>query len=258
MSENLPLMGKRVLVPRGKTEAKSFSTLVEKYGGVPMEIPLIAFQPIQPSKSLQEKLDLLYTYNWIIFTSNVTVETFLTFYKNQKMPMPKIAVIGVRTAAILEKKGFKVDFVPDEYVAEGFVREFLPLIQVGMKILIPKGNLARDYIAESLRSAGVFVDEMIVYKTYLPEDSKQKLLTSLVENQLDILTFTSPSTVDHFMEVINENHLEKKLEKCLIACIGPVTKDKIESVGLKVDVSPDKYTVEHMLKGIVVHIQKNH
>jgi uroporphyrinogen-III synthase len=258
MSEYLPLMGKSILVPRGKTEAKSFSTLVEKYGGVPMEIPLIAFQSITPSTVLREKLDALHTYDWIIFTSNVTVETFLCFYQNQIPTMPKIAVIGVRTAAVLEKKGYHVHFVPDEYVAEGFVREFLPHVTKGMKILIPKGNLARDYIAESLINAGALVDEIIVYQTYLPEDSKQLLKTSLVEKKLDVLTFTSPSTVDHFMEVVNENQLHKNIEDCLIACIGPVTKDRIEFVGLKVDVSPDKYTVEDMLKGIVVHIQNNH
>jgi uroporphyrinogen-III synthase len=258
MKEHLPLLGKSILVPRGKKEAKAFSTLVIKYGGVPVEIPLLSFRPIVPSEEMKEKMYNIYTYDWIIFTSNVTVETFLATANNIFDLLPKIAVIGKRTEDVLTSKGYKVDFVPDEYVAEGFVREFLPLVQKGMKVLIPKGNLARDYIAESLNAAGAHVDELIVYETYLPEESKSQLKDAIIEKQIDILTFTSPSTVDHFMEVINENGLHQFLDDCLISCIGPITKERIESVGLHVHVIPETYTVVDMLGKIISYLeQKN-
>lgn len=256
MKEHLPLLGKRILVPRGKKEAKAFSALVEKYGGVPMEIPLLSFRPIVPSEEMKEILNHINTYDWIIFTSNVTVETFLTLVKNQSVSLPRIAVIGKRTSAVLISKGFKVDFVPAEYVAEGFVREFLPLVQTGMKVILPKGNLARDYIAEELTAAGAHVDELVVYETYLPDDSKSKLRDAIREKQIDILTFTSPSTIDHFMEVINENGLYPFLEDCLISCIGPITKERIESVGLRVHVIPETYTVEDMLKKLISYLEQ--
>jgi uroporphyrinogen-III synthase len=256
MKEHLPLLGKSILVPRGKKEAKAFSSLVRKYGGVPMEIPLLSFRPIVPAKEMKEIMDNINTYDWIVFTSNVTVETFLAIANNSYDMFPKIAVIGNRTELVLTSKGYKVDFVPDEYVAEGFVREFLPLVQKGMKVLIPKGNLARDYIAESLTAAGAHVDELIVYETYLPEESKSQLKDAISEKQIDILTFTSPSTVDHFMEVINENGLQQFLDDCLISCIGPITKERIESVGLRVHVIPETYTVEDMLKKIITYLEQ--
>jgi uroporphyrinogen-III synthase len=257
MSQTLPLLGKRILVPRGKNEAKSFSTLVEKYGGVPMEIPLLAFRPILPAGKTEAMITNIHTYDWIIFTSNVTVETFLSFFSD-KASLPKIAVIGKRTEVVLKMKGYDVQFTPSEYVAEGFIKEFLPLVQKGMKVLIPKGNLARDLIAESLTSAGALVDEIIVYETYMPEESKSLLRRVISEGHLDILTFTSPSTVDHFMEVIKENNLQQQIEHCIISCIGPITKERIESVGLRVDVTPDTYTVEHMLKDISLYLVKTH
>jgi uroporphyrinogen-III synthase len=258
MKEHLPLLGKSILVPRGKKEAKAFSTLVEKYGGIPVEIPLLSFRPIVPSKEMKEIMYNINTYDWIIFTSNVTVETFLATANNIFDISPKIAVIGNRTEVVLTSKGYKVDFVPEEYVAEGFVREFLPFVQKGMKVLIPKGNLARDYIAESLSAAGAHVDELIVYETYLPEESKSQLKAAIREKQIDILTFTSPSTVDHFMEVINENGLHQLLDDCLISCIGPITKERIESVGLRVHVIPETYTVADMLEKIIIYLeQKN-
>lgn len=258
MDSGAPLLGKRILIPRGKSEAKSFSSLVENYGGIPVEIPLLAFRPILNPDLLGHVEANIHTYDWIIFTSNVTVETFFSFFQNLDEPFPKIAVIGKRTELVLKKRGFNVQFVPYEYVAEGFVRDFLPYVKQDMKVLIPKGNLARNYIAEALTSAGAIVDELIVYETYLPEESKYALKIAIEERHLDVLTFTSPSTVEHFMEVVEENQLQASLQELLICCIGPITKEKIESVGLTVDVMPETYTVEAMLKEIIKNLHITH
>ncbi|MCM3572082.1 uroporphyrinogen-III synthase [Mesobacillus subterraneus] len=244
------LQNKTVMIPRGKAHAKSFSELVARNGGIPVEIPLIAFQPVAASEKLLKTLANLHTYDWIIFTSNVTVETFYSFLKKGQALLPKIAVIGEKTKEVLEDMGETVDFVPDEYVAEGFVDEFLPHVNHGERILIPKGNLARDYISAALKEKGAIADEIIIYETFMPDESRGKLVKMLSEESLDILTFTSPSTIDHFMKIVEENQLRDKLEHCIVACIGPVSKRKAEQRGLKVHAMPEKYTVEDMLKSV--------
>jgi uroporphyrinogen-III synthase len=255
---SLPLSNKKILVPRGANQAKSFSQLLKRYGGIPVEIPLIAFRPKAISEELNEYLTVLHTYDWVIFTSNVTVETFLTFVKKEQLGSnPKIAVIGKRTEKVLEKKGLKVEFSPTEYVAEAFVEEFLPLVRSGTKVLIPKGNLARDYIAESLRKNDAIVDEAVVYETYMPDESRSKLAYTMENEGLDILLFTSPSTVDHFMDVIMELGLESRLTDCLIGCIGPSTEKKVKSYKLTVHASPKVYTVEEMIKSMNTYIIEN-
>jgi uroporphyrinogen-III synthase len=258
MIQAMPLKDKRVLVPRGAKEAKSFSSLLVKYGGIPVEIPLIAFRPVKLSQQLRSVLDLLHTYNWIIFTSKVTVETFLSFLgKDQISDFPKIAVIGKKTEEAIRENGLKAKFVPNTYVAEAFTEEFLPFVSPGMKVLIPKGNLARDYIAESLKRHGAVVDEAVVYENYMPEESKEKLKAVISEKQLDILMFTSPSTVDHFMEVIEDNHFETEIKDCLIGCIGPVTEKKLKSYGLPIHAAPKVYTVEEMIKSMNSYIEES-
>ncbi|MDZ5470787.1 uroporphyrinogen-III synthase (plasmid) [Bacillus sp. 31A1R] len=258
MSSCLPLQGKKVLVPRGKKEAKAFSNLVEQYGGIPVEIPLIAFRAVQETTEIQHTIESLHTYDWIIFTSNVTVETFFQLLGEfDRNHFPKIAVIGEKTEQTLNQKSLYVDFIPDDYVAEGFVEKFLPIVHKGMKILLPKGNLARDYIATTLRANGVQVDERIIYETYFPEENKKKLVDLLVKKDLNILTFTSPSTVDHLIEVVNEHELHHSIEPCIIGCIGPITKKKLEAHGLRVHVMPEVYTVKHMLEDICTYITKN-
>jgi uroporphyrinogen-III synthase len=257
MIETLPLHGKRVLVPRGAKEAKSFSSLLVKYGGIPVEIPLIAFRPVELSQQLRSVLDRLNTYNWIIFTSKVTVETFFSFFEKEEIHVfPKIAVIGKKTEEALREKGLRAEFVPNTYVAEAFTAEFLPRVSPGMRVLIPKGNLARDYIAESLRNYGAVVDEAVVYENYMPEESEEKLKAMVAEKQLDILMFTSPSTVDHFMGVIKDNNLDPEIKDCLIGCIGPVTEKKLKSYGLPIHASPQVYTVEEMIKSMNAYLKE--
>ena len=251
------LKDKKVLVPRGAGQAKSFSQLVEKYGGISIEIPLIAFRPIEINQRLQTAMDNIDTYDWIIFTSNVTVETFFSFKKIEEFVVfPKIAVIGKKTEEVLNEQGLKAEFVPSAYVAEVFVEEFLPFVAKGSKILLPKGNLAREYISSSLIKNGAHVDEIVIYETYMPNESREKLAKMLSADELDILMFTSPSTVDHFMSVVQEYKLESHLENCVIGCIGPVTEKKLLSYGLPVHAAPEEYTVKEMIKSTIQYLEK--
>ncbi|WP_066063747.1 uroporphyrinogen-III synthase [Neobacillus soli] len=256
MTPSLPLLDKKVLVPRGENQAKTFSKLVERYGGIPIEIPLIAFRPIDSNQRLQDALKALATYDWIIFTSNVTVETFFSFYDRVEAGFPKIAVIGKKTAEVLKELGLRAEFVPSAYVAEVFVEEFLPCIHHGARVLLPKGNLAREYIASSLTEYGAQVDEIVIYETYMPAESREKLAGMLGANQLDILTFTSPSTVDHLMDVVQEYGLSEQLRSCVIGCIGPVTEKKLLDYGLTVHASPAEYTVHEMIKSTITFLEK--
>jgi uroporphyrinogen-III synthase len=256
MLKSLPLLGKKVLVPRGENQVKSFSQLVEEYGGIPIEIPLIAFRPIERNERLQDALKALDTYDWIIFTSNVTVEIFFSFYEKEvsAAAFPKIAAIGKKTAEVLQEIGLCAEFIPTSYVAETFVTEFLPYIKKGSRVLLPKGNLARVYIANTLTSIGARVDEVVIYETYMPEDSRIKLASMIASKELDILTFTSPSTVDHLMDVVKEYGLGEQLKDCVIGCIGPITEKKLLAHGLTVHASPKEYTVKEMIKSTIAYL----
>jgi uroporphyrinogen-III synthase len=255
MIASLPLINKTVLVPREKSNARAFTQIVKKYGGTPVEIPLLAFKPRADNSEIEARLKNIEEYEWIIFTSKVTVETFLSKGFNHTIIFPKIAAIGEKTAQVLERKGWKVDFFPTKYVAEVFVTEFSSKITMGTKVLIPKGNLARDYISSQLTKLGAQVNELIVYDTYFPPESKEALAAMLSDGKLDIVPFTSPSTVDHFMDVVEQYNLFNHITSCTFACIGPVAKKRAESRGLTVHAVPAVYTVDHMLREVVNYIK---
>lgn len=257
MTSSSSLRGMTVLVPRGKKQTQVFSRLVKSYGGIPVEIPLIAFRPVRGSETFSAARKRIHAYDWVIFTSKTAVEAF---FAEDELPIikrwPKIAVIGKKTEDCLLNKGLKADFIPTEYVAEGFVQEFLPFVKKGTKVLIPKGNLARDYIGTSLEDHGVKVDEVIVYETFFPKESVQLLKKQLSGKGIDILTFTSPSTVDHFMGVVKEFGLHGSIHNCIIGCIGPVTKERAGAYGLQVHAVPEVYTVHSMLESIIRYLDK--
>lgn len=257
MITSLPLKNKHILIPREKKQAKSFSEIVKKLGGVPVEIPLLAFKPTELTMEIESAIHKLSQYDWVIFTSKVTVETFLSFVGVSTSDFPKIAAIGEKTAKALSNNGLQVHFIPAKFMAEAFISELSSQIKQGTKVLIPKGNLARNLIAEQLRNLGAKVDEVIVYETFFPPESKAALRQKVIEQELDIIPFTSPSTVDHFMEVIKENELWDELSSFTFACIGPVAKKRAESYGLPVHAVPSVYTVEGMVKEIAHYISEN-
>ncbi|WP_066365855.1 uroporphyrinogen-III synthase [Neobacillus fumarioli] len=252
MLDSFPFQYKKVLVPRGEKQAKSFSLLVEKYGGIPVEIPLIAFRPIRDGVHFP----MLDIYDWVIFTSGTAVEIFFSFVKKE-MKVPKIAAIGSKTEEALRKRGLEVDFVPSAFVAEVFTKEFSAYIHRGERVLLPKGNLARDCIKQELTETGAVVDEAIIYENYLPDESRKKLANVLQGRQLDILLFTSSSTVDHFMEVVKEYELRDQLADCIIGCIGPVTMQRLLEYDLPVHVYPKEYTVAGMMKSMADYLEKH-
>ena len=104
---HLSLKKKNVLIPRGKRQANKFSSLVEEFDGVPIEVPLLDFRPVKKYDELAKKLKKLHTYDWVIFTSQIAVETFFSFGPFDNKTFPKIAAIGTKTAEWLKEKGFE-------------------------------------------------------------------------------------------------------------------------------------------------------
>jgi len=244
-----PLKGKKVFIPRSGKQGMDLSEKIERLGGEPYFIPLIEFCEGKDPLGT-EYLKNINQYDWVIFTSQNGVKFFFQQLANCNIalsPDTKIAAVGDKTKEAIEKHHLKVSFVPTLFSADDFAIEFRDVKAHSKKVLIPKGNLARDTIAQSLKSENWLVDEWIIYDTIFPIESRQRLGALLAHIQLDYALFTSPSTVHHFMEIAKEPKLLNKIKMIEFISIGPVTKHAIESYGWKVSASPESYTVDDML-----------
>jgi uroporphyrinogen-III synthase len=276
----LPLYNKHILVTRTREQASVMSEKLRALGAVPVEFPTIRIVPPQDWAQLDAALQRLYTpsgsdYSWLVFTSvngvNICCERLLSLgYEPRAMRNVRIAAIGPATAAALTKYGLAADLVPSEYIAEGVASALLADAQqkgtslAGQHILLARAAEARKVLVTELQQAGAIIDEVAAYYT-LPiagDDERGREVVSLLrQGQLDVLTFTSSSTVRNFVawlkdcEQISAYFLHDLIRqpRPTIACIGPVTGQTARELGLPVDIEASEFTIDGLVKAIVTY-----
>jgi uroporphyrinogen III methyltransferase/synthase len=164
----------------------------------------------------------------------------------------RIGAIGPRTADELGRYGLTADLIPSEYQAEGMVAAMSRHTLRAAKILIPRAEVARELLPEQLRAHGAEVDVVPVYRTVLPETDLSRLREQIQAGAIDVITFTSSSTVSNFVELIGGEAEARRLgAKTIIACIGPITARTAEEFGLPVTIMPGENTVAALAQAIV-------
>ncbi|MFN3395204.1 MAG: uroporphyrinogen-III C-methyltransferase [Thermodesulfovibrionales bacterium] len=251
--EKLPLFGQRVLVTR--EHSGGFERL-EEMGAEIIELPTIEIQPPTNYSELDSSISRIDSYNWIVFTSANGVRYFLKrFFELDRdirdLKGLKICAIGTKTAEEIKKYGIKVDLVPEEFRAEGLIEAFIKVGKIAdLRILLPRAEVAREIFPEKIRSLGGYIDTPATYRAVRPDLHGKRLKRFLKEGRITIATFTSAATFRNFIDVMGEEALEL-LRGVKIAAIGPVTAEAIEKRGLKVDIMPEKATIEAMVDEII-------
>ncbi|MFQ5993443.1 MAG: uroporphyrinogen-III synthase, partial [Nitrospiraceae bacterium] len=94
-------------------------------------------------------------------------------------------------------------------------------------------------------------DVIEAYRTALPRSDAASLHALLYEGKLDMVTFTSSSTVINFAKFFPGEDVKELLDGVAVACIGPITQRTAEEKGIRVDVVPREYTVDGLTQAIV-------
>lgn len=254
--ESRPLFGKKIVVTRPEDQAAGFIRTLSERGANCLLFPTIIILPPASWNALDKAIENLSRYDWIIFTSVNGVKYFFTRLKLQKKDTRYLngintGAIGPGTAASLMDMGINPDLIPDQYWAEGVVEGLKQSLLVGKRILLPRPAVARDYIPKRLTELGATVDVVEAYQTVKPDYNQQQLHMLFKDNAIDMITFTSPSTVDNFLALLEGQRIYKEILKANVACIGPITAQRAVEKGLKVDIVPDEYTVDSLAKAIV-------
>jgi uroporphyrinogen III methyltransferase / synthase len=253
----LPLTGTRILITRAREQAEEFASLLENYGAEVVAFPTIKIAPSGDWHPLDKTIAKLDGYDWVIFTSVNGVKFFIQRLKDKRVTVAvlakkKICAIGPRTQKELEKMGLTVHFRPSEYRAEGIAAGLKALGIQGKKILLPRAREARRILPEALREAGALVDEVEVYRTVKPAQGKASL-EAILKKGIDIVVFTSSSTVRNFMELLPDKTVLKGIK---VAIIGPVTGETVRDYGLEPVLSPSEYTIPSLVEAIVGHFRQ--
>lgn len=256
--DKVPLVGKKILITRAREQSGDFITELRNLGAEVIEFPTIEIVPPLHWKELDQAIDQLELYDWIIFTSANGVNFFWQRLrergKNIRLPPSlKVCAIGPATARQLMGKKISVDYMPKKFIAEAILKGFGKMEIRGKHILLARAKKARDVLPKGLRKMGAVVDVGEVYRTVRPKGGSKKLKKLLAEGKIDVITFTSSSTVNHFGELLKKEDLKKRLKGIAIACIGPVTAKTAKEWGMKVQIQPKQYTIPSLAQAIANH-----
>ena len=256
-----PLFGKRVIVTRSREQASDFSVLLEKHGAEPIEFPTIETVPPRDWKELDAAIKNLSKYDWAIFTSVNGVQYFIERLKKQgkdirELKGIKICAIGPATAKSIEDLGIKVDLVPKEYRAEAIIDGLGKNKIEGKRFLLPRALKAREVLPEEIKRLGGKVDVVSAYRTIKPKEKTEEMRKMFEEKRIDVVTFTSSSTVENFVSMFKKGEVSSLLNGAKVACIGPITKDTATKLDIKTDIMPEKYTIPALTEAIVGYFRK--
>jgi len=255
--EKLPLFGRRIVVTRAAANATKLAERLRALGADAIEFPTIETAPPESYAALDGAIAKLGTWDWIVFTSATGVEAFLERLRTlgrdiRELGKASIAAIGPATAARIRGYGLKVAATPMEYRAEELIGAIGAAKIAGARILIPRAEVAREILPQLLCETGAAeVAVAPAYRTVKPAQADSARIRELAAAAaIDLVTFTSPSTVTNFQDLTGE--LTRGLKA---AVIGPITELTARREGFEVVVCPKAYTVDALVDAIVAHFQ---
>ena len=262
--ERRPLFGMRVLVTRPKAQASEFADLIAAYGGEPVMCPTIEIAPPEDWSLVDRALDRLSSYRWLIFTSVNGVAPFMARLAQKGKDVRALAglticCIGPRTAEALTPYGLRADVIPEQFQAEGVLDALADRPMEGARVMIPRALVAREILPDQLRARGAEVDVVPAYRTIRPTVAVDRLKEQLRGGVIDVLSFTSSSTVRNFVELFaSPQELQEAVGGTTVACIGPITAGTAREAGFVVQVVAAENTVPALAEAMVQHAEGRH
>ncbi len=254
--ENRPLWNKHIVVTRARQQASDLVKRLSALGARCLEIPTIRIVPPPSWEPVDRAIAALSNYHWLIFTS-VNGVTFF-FERLDAQGLDARALAGLHTAAIgpatarrLRHYGLRSDIVPENYRAEGVLAAFSQYDLSGRRILLPRAREARPVLPVELARMGAAVDEIAIYETRASQDKAGTLIAALEKRSIDMVTFTSSSTVKNFHALLPAADFKKLMAPVTVASIGPITTRTARELGFTVSVEAPAFTIDGLCSAIV-------
>ena len=256
-----PLGGRTVMITRARAQAAEFAALLESSGARVVACPTIEIVAPESYALLDEAIENLFGYDWLVFTSANAVEHFLRRLaalgrEVGELDSLRVCAVGEATAERLVAAHVHVDVVPQKFQAEGVFDALETYLGgrgqfEGLNFLLPRAAVARDFLPRALEGAGARVDAVPAYRTVRPETTdRARVEALLVGGGVDCVTFTSSSTVHNFAQLFDTRDLRGLLAGVRVACIGEVTAQTAAEYGLRTDIRPAEATAPALARAV--------
>ena len=256
-----PLAGRTIVITRARAQAEEFAAQLEKYGARVISCPTIEIVEPETYELLDEAIDNLYGYDWLIFTSVNGINYFLRRFverghQSHELDNLRVCAIGESSAATLRDLHVHVDVVPEQFQAEGVfsaLKNYLGGVEAfkSLNFLMPRATVARDYLPLALEEVGARVDVVPTYRTVRPRSSELGRVAALLEGgAIDCIAFSRSTSVTNFAQLFDTADLGQLLRGVEVACIGDVTAATAAQFGLRVAILPREHTIAALAREI--------
>jgi len=257
LKTNSPLKGKHILITRPEEQEEDFIEALKAQGAEPISFPTIRIIPPRDWVKVDKAIENLSTYDVLIFTSVNGVKFFFQRLKEKgknigSLTLKKLEMvaIGPKTAAAIEQFQLRVDVVPKKFQAESIIEALEKKGITGKRFLLPRAEKAREILPQEIKKRGGHIDVVTVYRTGKGEGNIQEVKELFRKKLIHVITFTSSSTVQNFVELLAEKNISTMIKGAVVASIGPITADTAASFGIRTDIMPENYTIPGLVKAI--------
>jgi len=255
----MSLAGKTIVVTRDVSQAKPFVSLLEKQGALVILFPTIKLEDSENTELIRDSVKNISKYHWIIFTSAIAIRFYMKHIDSNKLEKLKIACVGNKTAEELSLYNLNADLIPKIFTSENLLKEMKNLDLKDKKVFIPCSSLSNDFLKNGLEKEGAIVEQVVVYKNE-PYDNPDKLeLQNLIaNNKIDCLTFFSPSAVNSFVQIVDDEYIDWiKKQNVPIAVIGSTTEKAVINLRLNPTIKPVESDNGTMVEALVKYFENN-
>ncbi len=255
--DNQPLFSKRILVPRTPQQGGETAAAIRRRGGEPRCLSAIEVVDPPDLEPLRAAARQLSSYDVCLFTSANAVERLFAELDAlgldaRAFASCRVGAVGPKTERALRGQGLRPDVVARSFVGEGLAKAILALPGV-RRVLIPRALVARERLPEILREAGIEVVIAPAYQTVAVSGAAQQELAAAIQGgEIDIVLFTSSSTVDSVVAALG-SEAAGHLSGLTLASIGPSTSETLRAHGLSVGVEAAQSTVAGLLDALERH-----
>jgi len=251
----LPLKDKTIVITRTIEQSRESSSALTRLGAEVIVFPTLAIVP--PSNWVEFDLVIMKPekINFIIFTSAHAVEMFSKRCEELKIKIDfakiKVAAVGNKTSSVCTDYNIPVHIIPDKFSAEGVIEKLSKFDLSDKMVFIPRSAIGREELPRGLKDLGANIKSVPVYNVSFPtKEIISESLEVLKKSKPDLFIFTSPSTFENFLQIVNIVNPAEYFRGYDIAAIGPTTKTAIENSRVKVNIMPDEFTINGLIKKI--------
>lgn len=258
--EGRPLMGKTIVVTRARAQASDLVSRLEALGADCFECPTIRVASPEDTSPLDSAIRNISTYHWLIFTSVNGVSAFFDRFfalgrDVRALGHIRTATVGPATAERLLSYGVRSDLMPDSYRGEAVAAAFAHEDVRGKHILLPRAAQARLVIPRELTKMGAAVSDVPAYRTIQDNRNVDRLMDLLRGKRADLITFTSSSTAKNFRALFTPEEFGALAADVPVAAIGPITADTVTSLGFRLDLVAEEFTIPGLCNAVLKYFQ---